>query len=162
MLAAVNTMHPGATPASIQNCPCHPVMSMSTPPSSGPAAAPTATRLDAVPLLVGAGQQARPGHQNRRPGRALDDAFGDHDPAGLRDSDEDARRDESIRPSWKARLRPKTSPSEPDVTITAAPTSEQRVTARSSVVTDIPVSSERSPEAECVIHAASSPPAPGS
>ena len=28
------------------------------------------------------------------------------------------------RPSWKTRLRPKTSPSEPDVMITAAPTSE--------------------------------------
>ena len=30
----------------------------------------------------------------------------------------------SSSPSWKTRFRPKTSPSEPDVTITAAPTSE--------------------------------------
>ena len=30
----------------------------------------------------------------------------------------------SSSPSWKTRLRPKTSPSDPEVTITAAPTSE--------------------------------------
>ena len=30
----------------------------------------------------------------------------------------------SSRPSWKTRLRPKTSPSDPEVMITAAPTRE--------------------------------------
>ena len=40
-LAAVIAMHTAATPASTQNSPCQVVSSTRTPPSSGPAAAPT-------------------------------------------------------------------------------------------------------------------------
>lgn len=48
----------------------------------------------------------------------------------------------SSSPSWKTRRRPKTSPSEPEVTITAAPTKEYPVTAHCNVVTEVPVSAE--------------------
>ena len=41
-VAAVITMHTTPTTASTQKSPCQPVTSTSTPPSSGPAAAPTA------------------------------------------------------------------------------------------------------------------------
>ena len=124
-------MHSTATPASIQNSPCHPVTSTSTPPSSGPAAAPTAAaaphrdtaRSWASPSLA---TESRLRPQARmvapaapwmtRPAITMPpepaSAISTHDATN------------SSRPSWKTRLRPKTSPSEPDVTITAAPTSE--------------------------------------
>ena len=47
----------------------------------------------------------------------------------------------SSSPPRNTLLRPNTSPSEPDVTMTAAPTSEYPVTAHCSVVTSMPVSS---------------------
>ena len=124
-------MQSTATPASIQNSPCHPVTSTSTPPSNGPAAAPTAAaaphsdtaRSCASPLLA-TESRLRP-HARMvapaapwmtRPAITIPpdsaSAIITHEPTN------------SSRPSWKTRLRPKTSPSEPDVTITAAPTSE--------------------------------------
>ena len=45
-------------------------------------------------------------------------------------------------PPWKIRFRPNTSPRDPEVTITAAPTSEYPVTAHCRVSTEVPVSAE--------------------
>ena len=88
-----------ATPASIQNRPCQPVTSTSTPPSSGPAAAPTAaaaphsdTARSCASPLVGDRQQAQAAGQDGRAGRALDDPSGDHHAAGLGERDQHARR----------------------------------------------------------------------
>ena len=47
----------------------------------------------------------------------------------------------SANPSWNTFRRPKTSPKDPEVTITAAPIREYPVTAHCRVSTDIPVSS---------------------
>ena len=124
-------MQSTATPASIQNSPCHPVTSTSTPPSNGPAAAPTAAaaphsdtaRSCASPSLATdsrlsphARMVAPAAPWMTRPAITIPpdpaSAIITHDPTN------------SSRPSWKTRLRPKTSPSEPEVTITAAPTSE--------------------------------------
>ena len=124
-------MHSTATPASIQNKPCHPVESTSRPPSRGPAAAPTAAaapqsetaRRFASPVVA---TDSRLSPQARivapaapwisRPAMTISpepaSAIITHDTTN------------SSSPSWKMRLRPKTSPNEPEVMITAAPTSE--------------------------------------
>ena len=124
-------MQTTATPASSQKSPCQPVSSTKTPPSSGPAAAPTAAaaphrdtaRSWACPLLA-TDSRLRP-HARivapaapwmRRPAITMppvvDSAISTHDTTN------------SSSPSWKIRFRPKTSPRDPDVMITAAPTSE--------------------------------------
>ena len=74
---------------------------------------------------VGDRQQAQAAGQDGRPGRALDHPAGDHHARRSRTSAISTHdTTNSSRPSWKTRLRPKTSPSEPEVMITAAPTSE--------------------------------------
>lgn len=47
----------------------------------------------------------------------------------------------SSRPSWKTRFRPNTSPSEPDVTMTAAPQASRRSPPTAACRPDGPVSS---------------------
>ena len=128
---AVIRMHTTPMTASTQKRPCHPVTVTSTPPMSGPAAAPTAAaapqsdtaRSWAWSLLA---TDSRLSPQARivapaapwmnRPAMTAppedDSAMRMHDTT------------KSTRPSWNTRLRPKTSPSEPDVTMTAAPTRE--------------------------------------
>ena len=89
------------SPASIQNRPCQPVVSTSTPPISGPSAPPAA---DAAPHSViafiwpgpddGDRQQAHAAGEDRRAGRALDHAPAD-DAGGARGQrDQHARGDE--------------------------------------------------------------------
>ncbi len=142
-------MHSAPTPASIQNSPCHPVKSTSRPPSNGPAAAPTAAaaphkdtaRSCASPSLA---TERRLSPQARmvapaapwmtRPAITIPP-----DPASAIIT-QDATNSRS--PSWKTRLRPNTSPSEPEVTMTAAPTNEYPVTAHCRVSTEVPVSAE--------------------
>ena len=59
------------------------------------------------------------------PGRALDDAPGDDRPARVGECDQHARqRRRAAARAGRSACRPKTSPSEPEVTMTAAPTSE--------------------------------------
>ena len=90
-----------ATPASIQNSPCHPVMSTSTPPSSGPAAAPTAAaaphsdtaRSCASPLLA-TDSRLRPQARIVAPAAPWMTPSGDHHAAGLGERDQHARDDE--------------------------------------------------------------------
>ncbi len=127
----VSTMHSTATPASIQNSPCHPVTPTRTPPTSGPAAAPTAAaaphsetaRKFSSPFVA---TDSRLSPQARmvapaapwmtRPAMTM--------PPDCASAISTQETTNSARPSWKTRLRPKTSPSEPEVMITAAPTSE--------------------------------------
>ena len=127
----VRNMHTVAIAAPTQNRPCQPVTSTRTPPSNGPAAAPTAAaaphsdtaRSCSCPLLA-TDNRLRPQARIVAPAAPWTNR-----PAMTAPPDEDRPMKthdttKSSRPSWKIRLRPKTSPSEPDVTMTAAPTSE--------------------------------------
>src|SRR5262249_52381769 len=115
----------------IQNRPCHPVVATSTPPSNGPSAPPPA---DAAPQIVTAficpepdeATDSRLMPQARivapdapwiirpttTPAPVVDRAMNAHEAMN------------SARPARNTLRRPSTSPSAPDVTITAAPTSE--------------------------------------
>ena len=94
-------MQTTATPASIQNSPCQPVMSTSTPPSSGPAAAPTAAaaphsdtaRSCASPALA-TDSRLSPQARMVAPAAPWMHAPGDHHAAGLGQRDQHARDDE--------------------------------------------------------------------
>ena len=130
-VANVSGMHAAATAASIQNRPCQPVVSTSTPPSSGPSAPPAA---DAAPQIViaficpgpDAATESRLMPHARivapdapwiiRPAMTpvpeVDSAISAQEPMN------------SASPARKSLRRPNTSPSAPEVTITAAPTSE--------------------------------------
>ena len=120
-----------AIAASIQNRPCQPVVSTSTPPISGPSAPPAA---DAAPHNVTAficdgpdeATDSRLMPQARivapdapwiirpptTPAALVDSAISAHDAMN------------SASPAMNTLRRPSTSPSAPEVTITAAPTSE--------------------------------------
>ena len=124
-------MHTTAIAASIQNRPCQPVVSTSTPPTSGPSAPPAA---DAAPHNVtafiwdgpDAATDSRLMPQARivapeapwimrpptTPAALVDSAINAHEPMN------------SASPARNTLRRPSTSPSAPEVTITAAPTSE--------------------------------------
>ena len=128
---SVTGTHSTAMTASIQNSPCQPSVDASRPPTSGPAAAPTA---DAAPQSVTARSWALPVFDAESrlmpharivapaapwmhrpamtPTPSCESAMSTHDAM------------KRNRPPRKIRRRPNTSPSEPDVTITAAPTSE--------------------------------------
>src|SRR3954447_18214030 len=130
-VASVSGTHAAAIAASIQNSPCQPVLSTSTPPTSGPIAAPAA---DAAPHSViaficsapDAATESRLMPQARivapeapwimrppmTPPAPVDSAI----------STQEATNRAS--PARQIFRRPSTSPSAPDVTITAAPTSE--------------------------------------
>src|SRR5262249_44047769 len=114
-----------------------------TPPSNGPAAPPAA---DAAPHIVIAFIWPAPSESTESrlipharivdpaapwitrppmtPAAPCESAISTHEPT------------KSKRPQRKMRRRPRMSPSEPDVTITAAPTSMYPVTAHCSVATD--------------------------
>ncbi len=127
----VSAMHSAATPASTQNSPCHPETSTRKPPSNGPAAAPTAAaaphsdtaRSCASPLFA---TDSRLSPHARivapaapwiaRPAITMPPEF----ESAMRMQDAT----KSSSPSWKMRRRPNTSPRDPEVTITAAPTRE--------------------------------------
>ena len=126
----VSGMHAAAIAASIQNSPCQPVESTRIPPTSGPSAAPAA---DAAPHNViafiwaapDAATESRLMPQARivepaapwiirpmiTPAPCCESAMSTHDATNR------------TRPPVKMRRRPNTSPSAPEVTITAAPTS---------------------------------------
>ena len=127
----VIAMHTAATPASTQNNPCHPVTSTRTPPSSGPAAAPTPAAAPhsetarslpspGVPTVSRLSPQARivapEAPWMQRPAMTM--------PPELESAISTHEAMKSSRPSWKMRFLPNTSPSEPEVTMVAAPTSE--------------------------------------
>ena len=117
--------------ASIQNRPCQPVVSTSTPPTSGPRAPPPA---DAAPHSVIAFSCPAPDEATDRrlipqarmvapdapwiirppttPAAPVDSAISAHEAMNR------------ARPPRNTLRRPNTSPSAPEVTITAAPTSE--------------------------------------
>nr|BFE70795.1 hypothetical protein GCM10020092_040960 [Actinoplanes digitatis] len=130
-VAAVRAMHAPATPASTQNSACQLASSTRTPPSSGPAAAPTAA---AAPQYETARSWSAPrvATESRLSPQAR--IVAPEAPCIARPrmtmppesesaiSTQDAMK--SSRPYWKMRRRPKTSPSEPEVTMVAAPTSE--------------------------------------
>src|SRR6478735_5947976 len=142
-------MQTTAMTASTQNSPCQPITDTSTPPMSGPAAAPTAAaapqsetaRSCACPSLA---TESRLNPQARmvapaapwmtRPAMTM--------PPDWASAIRTHEATNSRSPSWKIRLRPNTSPSDPEVTMTAAPTSEYPVTAHCSVSTEVPVSAE--------------------
>src|SRR6476469_2232499 len=141
-------MHTTAITASTHKRPCHPLSSTSAPPSRGPAAAPTAAaapqrdtaRSCASPVLD---TEIRLSPHDRivapaapwmkRP--AITAPPEDDSAIRMQDATN------SSSPSWNTRFRPKTSPSDPEVTMTAAPTREYPVTAHWRVVTSMPVSS---------------------
>src|SRR5262245_59346659 len=146
-VASVTGMHTAAMAASIQNRPCQPVVSASTPPTSGPAAAPTAeaaphsdtARSRASPVLATeirliphARMVAPDAPWMQRPAMTppppCDSAIRTQEPTN------------STKPPMKTRRRPKMSPSAPEVTMTAAPTREYPVTAHCSVATEVLVS----------------------
>ncbi len=130
-VAIVSGMQAAATAASIQNRPCQPVVSTSTPPISGPNAPPPA---DAAPQIViaficpapEAATESRLMPQARivepaapwimrpatTPAPEVESAISTHEATN------------STRPAMNTLRRPSTSPSAPEVTITAAPTSE--------------------------------------
>src|SRR4051794_7414775 len=125
-VASVSGTHAAAIPASIQNNPCQPVVSTSTPPSSGPSAAPAA---DAAPQIVIA-------FSCPEPDAATDSRLMPHArivapeapwimrpatiPAAEPESAINAHEaTNSASPARKSLRRPNTSPSAPDVTITA-------------------------------------------
>ena len=126
----VSGMHTAAIAASIQNSPCQPVESTSTPPTSGPSAAPAA---DAAPhsviAFIWAAPDAATESRLMPHARIVEPAA----PWIIRPmitptpccesaiSTQDATN--RIRPNVKMRRRPNTSPRAPAVTITAAPTS---------------------------------------
>ena len=129
---SVSGMHAAATPASIQNSPCQPTLeSASTPPMSGPSAAPAA---DAAPHRVIAFIWAAP--EAATDSRLIPQAriVAPDAPWIIRPPTTPAAPVESAmsaqeamkspRPAMKTLRRPRTSPSAPAVTITAAPTSE--------------------------------------
>ena len=144
----VTGMQTAAIAASIQNRPCQPVESTSIPPTSGPAAAPTAdaaphsetalrrsapleatvSRLSPEARIV---EPAAPWMQRPRitPVCVSDRAI----------STQEAMN--SSRPPMKILRRPNTSPNAPDVTMNAAPTNEYPVTAHCSVLTEALTSS---------------------
>src|SRR4051794_1100605 len=129
--ATVSAMHPAAIAASIQNSPCQPLSSTRTPPTSGPAAAPAA---EAAPQIVIARIWAAPDDATDK--RLIPHAriVAPDAPWIMRPAmmplppDESAMRTQEAtnrrRPPRNMRRRPNTSPSAPEVTITAAPTSE--------------------------------------
>ena len=130
-LAAVIAMHTAATPASIQNNPCQPVSSTRTPPSSGPAAAPTpaaAPQSETARSLPSSGvptvSRLRPHARIVAPDAPWMQRPAMTAPPELESAISTHEAMKSSRPSWKMRFRPNTSPSEPEVTIVAAPTSE--------------------------------------
>src|SRR4051812_19377214 len=130
-VASVSGTHAAAMAASIQNKPCQPVVSTSTPPSSGPSAPPAA---DAAPHSVIAFICAEPDEATdsrlmpqarivapdapwiMRPATTpvplVESAMNAHEATN------------SSRPAMNTLRRPSTSPSAPEVTMTAAPTSE--------------------------------------
>src|SRR6195952_4843907 len=129
-------MQRAPTTASIQNRPCHPVTWSSTPPITGPPAAPAAAAAPhRVTARICAGPdeatESRLNPQARivapaapwisRPRMTIRpvwaSAISTHDATNR------------ARPATKTRRRPKTSPIAPEVTITAAPTSRYPVTA---------------------------------
>ena len=124
-------MHSTATPASIQNKPCHPVMSTKTPPTRGPAAAPTAaaaphndTALNCAWPVLATESRLSPQARIVAPAAPWIMRPAITTPPVLASAISTQETTNSARPSWKTRFRPKTSPSEPEVTMTAAPTSE--------------------------------------
>ena len=130
-VAKVSAMQPTATPASIQNSPCQPVMSTRTPPSSGPAAAPTAaaaphsdTNFSRWSPDVATVRRLRPQARIVAPAAPWISRPAITMPPDSASAISTHEITKSARPSWKTFLRPSTSPSEPDVMITAAPTSE--------------------------------------
>ncbi len=129
-VAIVIGMQMAAMAASIQKSPCQPVTSTSTPPMSGPAAAPAA---DAAPQSVIAFICAAPVASTERRlmphARIVEPAAPwimrpaitpPPLPTSAIRTHEATKRN---RPARKTRRRPSTSPSAPAVTITAAPTS---------------------------------------
>ena len=122
--------HAAATAASIQNRVCQPLRSTSRPPRSGPAAAPAA---EAAPQIVIARICAAPDEATDSrlipQARIVEPAAPwimrpTMIPVPLSDSamkTQEAMK--SARPPRNTRRRPRTSPSAPEVTITAAPTS---------------------------------------
>src|SRR4051794_10410481 len=130
-LAMVSGTQASAIAASIQNRPCQPVVSTSTPPTSGPAAPPPA---EAAPQSViafswPAPEEATDSRLIPQARIAAPDApwiiRPPTTPAALVESAISAQEAmNSARPARNTLRRPSTSPSAPDVTITAAPTSE--------------------------------------
>ena len=126
----VSGMQTAATSASIQNRPCQPVLLTSRPPTRGPAAAPAA---EAAPQVVIAriwpAPEALTDSRLIPHARIVDPAAPwTHRPATTppplparaMNTHEITN---SPSPAMNTRRRPKTSPSAPDVTIVAAPTS---------------------------------------
>lgn len=147
--ASVRGMQAAAIAASIQNRPCHPVVEASTPPTSGPTAAPIAEAAPhsvtarnwavfvwaaAIRLIPQARIVAPEAPWMQRPAMTIRpscaSAIITHEAMN------------SASPMRNSRRRPNTSPSAPEVTIVAAPISEYPVTAHCRVSTDIPVSAE--------------------
>ena len=145
---SVTGMHAAAIAASIQNRPCQPVVSTSTPPTNGPSAPPPA---DAAPHNVTA--RICDGPEDATDSRLMPQArivapdapwiirppMMPAAPVDSAISAQDAMN--SASPARNTLRRPSTSPSAPEVTITAAPTSEYPVTAHCSVVIGAPTSS---------------------
>jgi hypothetical protein len=94
-------MHTRATPASIQNRPCHPVISTKTPPSKGPAAAPTAAaaphkdtaRSCAWPVLA-TESRLSPHAKIVDPAAPLNEPASDHHFTGVGERDQHTGQDE--------------------------------------------------------------------
>ena len=106
-------------------------MSTSTPPTSGPAAAPTAaaaphsdTARSCWSPLVATDSRLSPHARIVAPAAPWMSRPAITMPPDSASAIITHDTTKSSRPSWKIRLRPKTSPSEPDVMITAAPTRE--------------------------------------
>ena len=125
------TMQTSPTTASIQNSPCQPVRSTSRPPTSGPAAAPTAAaaphsetaRSCSAPELATVSRLS-PQARMVAPAAPWMNRPAITAPPELDSPMRTQDTTNSASPSWNTRRRPKTSPSDPDVTITAAPTRE--------------------------------------
>ena len=124
-------MQTSPTTASIQNNPCQPVMSTRRPPISGPAAAPTAAaapqsdtaRSCSAPELATVSRLS-PQARMVEPAAPWMNRPAMTAPPELESPMKTQETTKSASPSWNTRRRPKTSPSDPAVTITAAPTSE--------------------------------------
>ena len=124
-------MHTPATAASTQNSPCQLVSSTRTPPSSGPAAAPTPAAAPQSETARSLPSSGVPTDSRLSPQARIvaPDAPWMHRPAMTMPPElESAIKTQDAmnraRPSWKMRFLPNTSPNEPDVTMVAAPTSE--------------------------------------
>ncbi len=130
-VASVSGTHAAAIAASIQNRPCHPVESTSRPPTSGPSAPPTAEAApqSVIAFICPAPEEATESRlmpharivapdapwimrPPTTPAAPVDSAMSTHDAM------------KSARPPMKTLRRPSTSPRAPEVTMTAAPTSE--------------------------------------